>query len=77
MVLGYATSYNYDSNWTSYFNIKQIEMKTATEFWQEKFGEEPKSDNDKLMCAMMAEYCSRVCSLYCARLTEENEDLKV
>ena len=31
-------------------------MKSATEYWKERFGEEPKSDNDKLMCAMMHEY---------------------
>lgn len=31
-------------------------MKSASEYWKERFGEEPKSDNDKLMCAMMREY---------------------
>jgi len=31
-------------------------MKSASEYWKERFGEEPKSDNDKLMCAMMLEY---------------------
>lgn len=31
-------------------------MKSASEFWKERFGEEPKSDKDKLMCAMMREY---------------------
>lgn len=31
-------------------------MKSASEYWKDRFGEEPKSDNDKLMCAMMREY---------------------
>lgn len=31
-------------------------MKSASKYWEERFGEKPKSDNDKLMCAMMREY---------------------
>ena len=31
-------------------------MKTAKEFWEEKFDESPQSDADKLAVAMMAEY---------------------
>ena len=31
-------------------------MKTAKEFWREKFDEEPQTDSDKLAVAMMAEY---------------------
>lgn len=31
-------------------------MKSASDYWKERFGEKPKSDSDKLMCAMMREY---------------------
>jgi len=31
-------------------------MKSAYEYWIEKFGEEPKSTTDKLACAFAAEY---------------------
>jgi len=35
-------------------------MKSASEYWKEIFGEEPKSDNDKLICAMMSEYAKEI-----------------
>jgi hypothetical protein len=28
----------------------------ATDYWKQRFGEEPKSTTDKLACAMMSEY---------------------
>lgn len=31
-------------------------MKTAFDFWTEKWGEEPQTDSDKLAVAMMREY---------------------
>jgi len=34
--------------------------KTATQYWQEKFGELPQTDSDKLAVAMMAEYLEHV-----------------
>ena len=35
-------------------------MKTAREFWKDKWGEYPKNDAERLAIAMMAEYAAHV-----------------
>ena len=33
---------------------------SASQFWQNKFGEDPKTDRDKLTCALMQEYYKEI-----------------
>jgi ribosomal protein S27E len=47
-----------ESEWECVNEHKKV--MTATEFWQNKFGEAPKTDRDKLTCALMQEYYQEI-----------------
>jgi DnaJ-domain-containing protein 1 len=51
-------------------------MKTATEFWTEKFGEKPKTDSEKLACAMMHEYAEYHTTVQLGQMDEYLEKIK-
>ena len=42
--------------------MNEVKHKTAAEFWEERFGESPQNDAEKLAVAMMTEYADYVCS---------------
>ena len=39
-----------------------MKNETAAEYWRSRFGEEPRTDAEKLAVAMMTEYADYVCN---------------
>lgn len=54
----------------------ETNIKTAKEFWTERFGEKPKTDSEKLAVAMMGLYKDYIIAVYLESQLYVNSSVK-
>ena len=56
--------------------MNEVKHETAAEFWEERFGESPRTDAEKLAVAMMTEYADYVYAKFIKTVNQKNRLIK-